>query len=128
MKANELMIGNLVLNDRCVNTIENLMSNNTCTLKTKQGNYIHAQYDLIQPIPLTEELSLKLGFKEKSGWFGLYFSRLMWDETTNFTFELMDGILTLYANDVRIWIDRKPTIHVLQNFFYALTGKELTLK
>jgi len=63
MKAEEIRIGNLVLNDRCVNTIT-LIANEYVSLKTKQGNTITAHTNLLQPIPLTEEWLVKYGARQ----------------------------------------------------------------
>jgi len=121
MKANELRIGNLVSNDGCLNTIENLMSDGVCTLKTMQGNFIHAKYDLIKPIPLTEEWLVKFGF-EKDG------DDLVLDTDLFLLVSYNDDdFVHLKSNNLETIISIKY-VHQLQNLYFALTGEELTIK
>ena len=121
IKANELRIGNKVSNDRCICEINHIygMDFINCSLKTKQGNYINAHYDLIEPVPLTEEILLKCGFKpigiDGNRWvlqlcIGEYFTI----EAYNYIF-----YCTLCT-----WVEFKY-FHQLQNLYFALTGSEL---
>jgi len=127
MKSTEFRIGNLVLNDRCLNTIENLLSDGVCTLKTKQGNFIHARYELIEPVPLTEELLMKFGFKK--------FDHEPNSEEEKCT-EYCIGKLSIvdwgrgfimsnsFSFELRVKLEY---VHQLQNLYFALTGVELQL-
>ncbi len=131
MKAEELRINNLVLNNGCICKICHIYGELfiNCTLKTKQGNIINAHYDLIKPIPLTEEWLLKFGFvfKKQLGICGQ-------DQWSGMDFYLKDNI-TLRGN-----LKKSSTlslaeyfncqiqyVHQLQNLYFALTGTELII-
>ena len=116
MKVEELRIGNWVFNDRVKNRIENLLSDGICTLKTPQGNFIHAQYSLIQPVPLTGEILIKAGF-ELFPW-GYVFNGILLHHNHKGKFWIELG------NGKRINLDY---VHDLQNFF-VLTSEELEIK
>jgi len=132
MKPTEFRIGNLVFNDRCLNTIENLLSDGVCTLKTKQGNFIHARYELLEGVPLTVDILSKHGitkrFNEDSC--NLYDLENYKELTANgrnrgqgficlASFEGKAGFLDLQS---RTWF---IYLHELQNYFFCLTGIEL---
>ena len=73
-----------------------------------------------KPIPLTEEWLLKLGFENSGGYWIKSNSSFFFGITTNGELMfLFDDALTCPANI--------KYVHSLQNFFFALTGKELTL-
>jgi hypothetical protein len=125
MKANELRIGNIVLNDRVENIIVAIAEPlNIVGLRTPQGNLINADIELIKPIPLTEEWLLKFGFElltdKKEGYKNTSYSHgkipilLYWDGSRLST--------TFWqGNEMRF-------VHQLQNLIFALTGTELTIK
>ena len=124
MKASELRLGNLVSNmnprhNDSVLTIESIGDNH-------EVNVFYRKYLLseLEPIPLTEEWLLKFGFscEVKIGGDGIEFRVYHFD------------VLTFNTN--HLWwykvqrINDTPLeyVHQLQNFYFALTGKELTLK
>ncbi len=118
MKANELRIGNIVN----VGIIENMLESGVHVGKGKC--YIYSEFE---PIPLTEEWLLKFGFEIT------YSSnfRLKLDHKTHneigFDFShvadnSMEGF-RFYGHYIKI-----QYIHQLQNLYFALTNKELTLK
>jgi hypothetical protein len=80
----------------------------------------HADFD---PIPLSEEWKLKFGF-EKTEWDNFNSYRLMIGNN--------DYAIILYSDgncEVGDIITCKiEYVHQLQNFYFALTGKELILK
>jgi len=124
IKANELRIGNLVSNDRSTCEILHLNGGDfiNCTLKTKQGNPINAHYDLIEPIPLTEEWLLKAGFRK---------SKLEGYEV-HFIYQhqkIHSGVTAIYNADFSMKLDNVARgikyVHKLQNLYFALTGEEL---
>ena len=93
---------------------------------------------IYQPIPLTEEWLIRLGFKVDTtpseyrlkwqlGKFGLM--QILWmDEDCEYTFNLWNtpnGDLTYYAHGD---IPHIKHVHQLQNLYFALTGEELTIK
>jgi len=132
VEANELRVGNLVhRNDyvsdlfqirsisqdriHAINVVEIDVVNNTiyssdCTLSE------------LEPIPLTEEWLLKFGLEKSMEW--------------TFTKELIGGnILVYYLGEKGVSIGFKnysdfecKYAHNLQNLYFALTGKELTIK
>lgn len=114
LDAKELRIGNCVLDiDNDVLSVSEItkdyVSFNNCNLKSR--------YSKIKPIPLTEEWLIKLGF-------------------------INDRVLEFYRNDITdstIIIDynficllgyshvKLNYVHELQNLYFALTGRELTV-
>jgi hypothetical protein len=148
MKANELRIGNLVLNDNCVCAIQNIYGYGYtyCTLKTKQGNEINAQYELINPIPITEEWLVKLGFEnwgedklfqnEYEKYIRFVLHNVI-DGTSNFEVHYITSnygskeykeFVISFDEDERVPhnVELKH-IHQLQNLYFVLTGNELTI-
>jgi len=124
MEASELRIGNLLVKDGIVVTIDGRSIFDMWSLDHE---------DKYQPIPLNEEWLLRLGFSDKEykkGYTGITFKgggmyldfplhkpleKGPWNE--NFTFDLPN----------HRYVDI-PYIHQLQNLYFALTGKELEIK
>ena len=117
------------------------------TLKTKQDNFIRAQYDLIQPIILTEEWLIKFGFRLMgvAKWKCCYNQIARTDKTYAQSIfyneevpELeIDVILSLDETELRrigikgINVNRAEDIkyvHEFQNWWYLITGTELKIK
>ena len=123
IKVNELRIGNYILNDGCVCTIDQLNGKGFtyCGLITKQGNQITAHYDLIKPIPLTEELLLKCG------WVRSFIEGLFRIESVEI--EIIKGKFypSISVGEYHIGKELK-SLHQLQNLYFALTGEELEIK
>lgn len=123
MNATELRLGNLV---QYVDTKE------PCTIYEIEHRFkkIYRINDLndnknIEPIPITEEWLLKIGFK-----------RVEWSSFAWYHENDIDAIFQIELNSkgpLHIW-DGAYTdascqyIHQLQNLFFALTGKELEFK
>jgi hypothetical protein len=114
MKANELRIGNL------------LNHNNGSMVGSFIVGLIHLE-DIIkenshareyEPIPLTEEWLIRMGF-EKSYFENIpYFEkRCLTIDGCFFDVELMDGSKL-----------ELKSVHQLQNLYFALTNEELTMK
>lgn len=74
-------------------------------------------FELIKPIPLTEELLVKGGFEKKEGIFGPKYSRGYFCIHTS-----KDKRFVFCWDD---FIKEIKYIHSLQNLFYSLTGEEL---
>ena len=128
MNVQELRIGNYLYSEPL--SIPRLqISSDGITKITAYGIYAMSCNDQLkwEPIPLTDELSLKCGFINKSGWKGMIFAKVFCDEESEFVFELMEGNLTVYVNDVIIYLNKKPTVHELQNLWKMLNGKELKI-
>lgn len=126
MEAKELRIGNIISDYGgrivIVRSIENPLQISDYFIGVNENNsqYLH---DDINPIPLTEEWLLKLGFDHKSG--NEYvkdrfvFRKNQKDLVINgFEYDY-NGIL-ISANNMRV--------HQLQNLYFALTGNELEIK
>ena len=124
MKVNELRIGNYVLNDRVHNTIVGILSENIdiVNLKTKQGNIINSDIDFIKPIPLTEDWLLKFGYKIHSE---NPFCEWWKNESkiVNLKYFIKTGSLEYAVNRLQL-----KYVHQLQNLYFSLTQKELTIK
>lgn len=74
--------------------------------------------DKINPIPLTEEILLKCGFKDGSLGIESDYGAMLYGNTTTVSLEDCDG------GDIGIKI---KYVHQLQNLIFALTGKELQI-
>jgi hypothetical protein len=129
MKPNELRIGNLVYHNGSVIEVENVIDFCINMIFNNYSGSREDQIDIeeIEPIPLNEEWLLKFGAINMSGWTGLKFDFEVWDEKAEYTFELMDGILTLYHFDNRLKKIETPYVHQLQNLYFAMTGEELKI-
>ena len=113
MKASELRIGNYALH------------NNGNVYPITKSNIGSFNPDLWDSIPLTEKWLTKFGFenlmrKSKKGYKASGYSY-----KGNFS-------LCVYFDDGRLSVDfwqgnEKKYVHELQNFFFALTGEELTI-
>jgi hypothetical protein len=130
MKASELRIGNFVKGKEM----------NVCwTVEAIDSNSIFSfgkwrSLDAFEPIPLTEEFLLKFGFV----------SSMPYEFFTKWTFQnnnsrIKGWVLFFFNGKIcRRYLGKKNSIywnkikihhvHQLQNLYYALTGKELTLK
>jgi hypothetical protein len=126
MKANELRIGNLVIDRKgqiCkVERIEKefeeckILSNTALT---------HLP---VEPIPLTEEILVNwCGFKK-----GILFDTILYLSNANWHISLKDSVyqLNYKENPKNQWIPvciNLKHVHQLQNLYFALTGEELTI-
>ena len=110
MKAQDLRIGNLV-RDYTDNCIVHILAEDL----TNTRNF--------EPIPLTKEWLLKMGFEEKSK--GEFIVHLGLYKFTASSHEY--GIDFFYGSTYKDYI--KPRfVHSLQNLYHSLTGEELTIK
>lgn len=83
---------------------------------TKENHYIYEGFK--EPIPLTEEWLLKLGFEYVS----IYDSYIKQTGQREFILRKRDFVLC----DIDIRVQPKY-VHQLQNLYFALTGEELTI-
>lgn len=119
MKANELRIGNWVRKENYSPEFHKIEIEDFAILERSHNFY--------QPIPLTEEWLLKMGFELSGHQLGEEYSR------GNFSMYYYNGDYPDYegeilascfnGNNVEI-----KYIHQLQNIYFALTGEELTIK
>jgi hypothetical protein len=134
MKASELRIGNWVHNS--INSTDFQIDffagrewcTNVCEFDSEEFD---SKIKDLQPIPLTEEWLLKLGFKQCG------YEMLSWKHETLLPSFNLDGInwadfdephyqfLNYKVADEILRIDY---VHQLQNLYFALIGEELTLK
>lgn len=120
MKASELRIGNYVFY-RNVETDEW-----TNDLPIEDGQEIDGA-DEYEPIPLTEEWLVKLGFEPL---IGRVFYSIDVPNNGPFWLEYTDDLTQLfYTIDGEYTIGKNiQYVHQLQNLYFALTGDELILK
>lgn len=113
MKANELRIGNLILDNKEVKKVTSGMLSNWDIIKRDYGGY--------NPIPITEEWLLKFGFEKPAHtWCGDKFHLTNYDRDHSLWCVAMNKNNAIIAN-IRY-------LHQLQNLYFALTGEELELK
>lgn len=93
--------------------------------------------DCVSPIPITDELLLKIGFKKNSfGWWRLdkrndkfmikRYSQLSTIEYWNEVHNPEDVTETNYGSTIEL--PYKINLHTLQNIWHLLTGEELEIK
>lgn len=135
IKPNELRLSNYVLLNGTYVTIKSI-SENRCEIlqKTKRSA---CNYDEIEGIPLTSEWLLKFGFEKKPkntfknivlpyyclNGVCLFFNESPPDNTYLMGYGFNHGS-DYYVATAR-WVD---SAHELQNYYYALTGEELTIQ
>ncbi len=114
MEVKELRIGNLVQNSNGIFEISTLITDITLVCK---------------PILLTEEWMVKFGFKKQENFWGdadRYQGMYSWELDDNiclFQQNFKNEIKLLGYSNTKI-----EYVHQLQNLYYALTNKELTIK
>jgi hypothetical protein len=118
MKANELRIGNLVIENGKQKKLHSISNHNA------------KDYSRVKPIPITEEWLVRFGF-EKDEEFdegGIVDYRYFLHKR-NFTLSFTSNFSTedfIYVNYNQGGVDCF-FIHQLQNLYFALTGEELKL-
>lgn len=133
MKAQELRIGNLLMfNDKPIAINAGFIHDLDYSLKNPEREDANCFTDL-SPIELTEEWMIKFGFMCKRpnnftlefgikikpwNYLSLEESTTKWYCDINYTYKDEHSCITL--PDVKY-------VHQLQNLYFALTGKELTL-
>jgi hypothetical protein len=134
MKANELRIGNWV---KCIMdggiTIE--------TDVTHLPNGVWSPYDIgthitddtfisedfeVDPIPLTEEWLVKMGFIEIDG--NDYYRFFDLGDFRVFLHKKNSSCFIHYNQHTVDYLTNNIHVHQLQNLYFALTGEELTIK
>ncbi len=134
LEAKDLRIGNLVYgvagNKKIVAEVTDLDNVNLTEypiwLASKDGDG-EDEYESIEPIPLTEEWLLKLGFEydefsdEDNPFLDLRYNRFLFQSDKSVNYNTV--YLTINKTDIKI-----KYVHELQNIFYCLTGNELEIK
>ena len=129
MKASELRLGNLVLCNTSIGFVDaiasvcNLSSDEIVCYHKPTKQFIFCKDALFEPIPLTEEWLLKLGFKNHLDTIWIHWSKEsgLFEISTR----LPQGSYGLWINGTMGCFEY---VHQLQNLFFALTGEELTIK
>ena len=142
MKSQDLRIGNYLYYEHTTHIVSGIHGNKVYSWWVKDGEPVieyeakdisgtqveNPYIDVIsqyEPIPLTEEWLIKLGFEKLTD------SK---DGFKNTTYTYTKGIsFIVYFDGVRLstnfWMgNEKHYIHQLQNLFYVLSGEELMLK
>ena len=116
MKAAELRIGNYVYTDNEY-IIKSYSPDGLFNILTKIENY--------KPIPLTEEWLLKFGFEDLDTYLKLDFGKL------SLVYYVDGEKLYLFIDNGEecgsFHLKHIKSVHQLQNLYFALTGKELTI-
>jgi hypothetical protein len=123
ISPNELRIGNLLLNNHVTYKVISIDEEGIMADPVSQKHTIDVNIrDLVTPIPLTEEWLLRFGF------FGVnkaYFVHNKSKFLLEYTKDL-NGDWYIMVNEIpRVYLEH---VHQLQNLYFALTGKELTLE
>lgn len=116
IQINELRIGNLIQEGK-VEQIDNSIDE---VYYSGDGCYLSAFCCNLNPIQLTEEWLLKLGFVKKLANYELENFRFNISKPFNY-----DGFL--FCEEYSVITDRIKHVHQLQNLYFALTGAELTV-
>ena len=143
MEANELRIGNRVVIPEIIekfNSGENCLIQSGGEIEITIKNFcgIFQQHDNLEPNPLTEEWLLKFGFKEDG-----YLHYLIINKDISFVYSLKNTDIILDIQNSQDGLDHNghetfqltnfhimnsQYVHQLQNLYFTLTGKELTIK
>ena len=146
MDIKELRIGNIVkIDDEHLGPIEGKVTSlkesgeAELLLSVSKGNgrYFVCGSDDIFPVPITDELLLKIGFRKNSfGWWRLDkrndkfmikgYSQITTIEYWNEVHNPEDVTETNYGSTIEF--PYKIHLHTFQNIWYLLTGKELEIK
>ncbi|WP_312176426.1 hypothetical protein [Chryseobacterium sp.] len=115
MKKKDFKIGNLVFFATTIAEVIAIHEDGIVLKYSDKFEYVKLMVEGVREIPITDEWFHKFGFELKEGVF--------WYD--NVSILGLEGDRYLHFDGGRIFI---RTVHQLQNLFFALTGKELTLK
>jgi hypothetical protein len=134
MNAQELRLGNLV-KDRAgkvirIDFFDFLHKAYSCKfgqmmfLDDEEVHPMTEYTDYAEPIPLTEEWLLKLGFIEKKPWF---FEIKMGDYELGINRIPLTAQIQSDGEFLAFLTNRTKYVHQLQNLYFAITGEELKI-
>lgn len=131
MKASELRIGNLVQYGGVVNKVYLISHNYFQVESTDIPTFTANKNRAAEPIPLTEEWLLRLGFTKPNDWH-CYKLVIGDDELQNLESSLQVsfegcGFVQICWGGINAYSAQVKYVHQLQNLYFALTGEELTL-
>ena len=122
MKANELRIGNWVnVTDKDYQVTQILERGVNC-------GHIGAMYDLVKPIPLTDEWLLKFGYTNTNE---EYLTGTLWRKGDDVHLPILidkRGVVGILIYGSFKYLEAGISVHRLQNLYFAITGEELTIK
>jgi len=126
MKTTELRIGNWIYK-RSSTGVKNAIQMNSfyglCNVRTNSEKF--------EPIQLDEEWLRKFGFDDseyKDGYIGIDVNNSNFVLSKPKKYEFMKNYLWEYKADMWQKYVELQYVHQLQNLFFVLTGKELTIK
>jgi hypothetical protein len=126
MKANELRIGNLVDLGNRIAKVTEIYPLACMVADLEQTQDTLESYERVTGIPLTEELLLKFGCQRtRGGWF-ISADYFLYNPLTEFNIP-SSKYYGLMFNDKYVTTRAVQYVHQLQNLYFALTGKELTI-
>jgi hypothetical protein len=120
MKPHDVRIGNSVLDkDGNIKTVFAILSNG---LVFDFNQYIGTPIEWCNPMPLTEEWLIKVGFikLDSEGYFYIH--------EYNMGFKVSEDLKMVAWNNLHLDGVKIEYLHQLQNLFYAITNEELTIK
>lgn len=134
MDIKELRVGNNIWRPCCYDEVVEIRENGIIGLDNLRGLI---SYSEIEPIPITEELLLKIGFKKgKNDYFNYrdyndelsirFIPNYTFIEYANLHFNPEDVTETNYCSSLEF--PNTLHLHTLQNIWYLLTGKELEVE
>lgn len=130
MKKQELMVGNYFIDtigNYCqAGSVQQVESINYDGVNqwSDMGASGHCRYRNMQPIPLTEEWLVKLGFV-KDGKYDYLLKRDGFEIWNSCDFHTDNGDKFLFIGNMPDLEMRFIHVHQLQNLYFALTGQEL---
>ena len=146
LKATELRIGNYIEdNNGFIMHVIGIFKSEIdfeihCDFNENQGDYFTFSSEEFNPIQLTEDILLRLGFEretedDKYGrvWINKKFGKFI-IRRVNFNRPIIEPVkygFTLEYSDEEDWVGivkEIATVHQLQNLFFSLCGEELTFK
>lgn len=117
MEARELRIGNIVTLNKRLFTIDSI--GQMCGGIDAKGRGLATSIKYFDPIPLTEEWLVRMGFEEDGN---LFHNKIALYKNGNGGFNYN---INFYEHDN---LEPVEYVHQLQNIYFALTGEELTIK
>jgi hypothetical protein len=127
----ELRLGNYVLDTFDRIALVESISTQGIRLTTKTYRFESFRYDQVKPISLTENILLKCGFEKKSWITKGALIECVYYQLGNFIVYLLQTsfeVELIVGNDkdqFNLFVNFKKELHILQNLFFSLCGKEL---
>ena len=129
MKAEELRLNNMII-DRwgAVATVDTIGFESTVRISTATYKSESCSINDCQPIPLTEEWLVKLGFIKSPAANSIY--RSIPELKAEIHFEFFRGglVCVLYCSTGSFIPNDIKFVHQLQNLYFAVLGEELEVK